>query len=228
VAKKEGNNNSAVTFGGYLCGVLVATARQFSRATFPQRKEHDPLSVYIEFLKPVPQGPFHVALKVLQAGRSQATVQAQIVPSAGGQQDSAYCHAIIRIGSLKDGAAASKFVQTEASLPDRMADCGRWVDAFLFYVNPPSGAVRYYTPNDGPSSLWSPRFGGRNMRFQWTKLDDDTAYDLEHVGLLVDLVRRMPCSIFLPFLCAKRQHPNNFTVWLTAFPVPDSPAAVKL
>ncbi len=35
----------------------------------------------------------------------------------------------------------------------------------------------------------SPKFGGQNTRYQWTKLDDGGTYELEHLALLIDVVR---------------------------------------
>ncbi len=167
----------------------MAAARQYSRSQFPEMIEHDPLSIYVEFLQTVPQGPFHVALKVLQRGVSQSTIQAEIIP-ADPRQTLIYSHATVRMGSLKERRPPIDGViqQVKVSVPDRIKDCGRWVDAVFYYVNPPSAAVRCYTPNDGPNSLWSPAFGGRNFRYMWDKLDDGGTFELEHLALITDLV----------------------------------------
>lgn len=172
-----------------MTAALMTAARQFSSSRFPEMSEHDPLSIYVEFLQPVPQGPFHVALKVLQRGFSQSTIQAEIVASDPHQKH-IYAHATIRMGSLKERRATidEAIEQVKIPVPDRIKDCGRWVDAFFYYVNPPSAAIRCYTPNDGPNPLWSPAFGGRNVRYMWDKLDDGGTFELEHLALITDSV----------------------------------------
>ena len=123
--------------------MLVAAARQHSRNRFPQTTEHDPLSVYVEFLETVPQGPFHVILEVLQSGISQSTIQAQIVPT-NTLNHLVYCHCIVRIGSLnkKIHTVGHAIEKTVTRLPDRIKDCSRWVNASFYNVSPPSSAIR--------------------------------------------------------------------------------------
>ena len=118
--------------------MLVAAARQHSRNQFPQRTEHDPLSIYVEFLETVPQGPFHMLLEVLRSGVSESTIQAQIVPT-NGLNHLIYCHCIIRIGSfdkkthtVDDDIEKTDVEKTVTRLPDRVKDCSRWVNAFFY------------------------------------------------------------------------------------------------
>jgi hypothetical protein len=153
-------------------------------------------------------------LKVLQRGVSQSTIQAEIVP-ADPRQTLIYSHATVRMGSLKEKRATIDGVieQVKIPVPDRIKDCGRWVDAFFYYVNPPSAAVRCYSPNDGPTPLWSPKFGGRNERYMWDKLDNGGTFELEHLALIIDLVTRpilFPAP--LPSLPGSATSPSRWTL----------------
>lgn len=170
--------------------MLITTACQFSRVQFETRTEHDPLSLYVEFLQPVRQGPYHVALSILHSSASQATIKAEIIP-ADSAKHIVYCQATIRIGSLRRGSTPleKRINPKRVALPDRIKDCSRWVDAFFLHVNPPSTTARCYTPAGGPTPLWSPSYGGRNIRYMWNKLDNGKMYRLEYLPLLVDLVR---------------------------------------
>jgi hypothetical protein len=131
-----------------------------------------------------------VVLSILQASASQATIKAEIVPTDLAK-DIIYCHATIRVGSLRRGKnpLERSINQRKVAIPDRIKDCSRWVDAFFYYINPPSTTLRCYTPTGGPTPLWSPAFGGQNVRYMWNKLDNEQMYELEYLPLLVDLVR---------------------------------------
>lgn len=209
-----GSRGKLPVLGGYLGAVLINAACQFSRVKFDTRAEHDPLSLYIEFLQPVRQGPYHVALSILQSSASQATIKAEIV-SADSAKNIIYCHATIRVGSLSRGKTLleQNINQRKVVVPDRIKDCSRWVDAFFYYINPPSTTVRCYTPSGGPTALWSPAFGGQNVRYMWNKLDNEQTYELEYLPLLVDLVRmnRLPWADIPNIFAVLYYHHNTST-----------------
>ncbi|KAL7803917.1 hypothetical protein V8C43DRAFT_320550 [Trichoderma afarasin] len=209
-----GSRGKLPVLGGYLGAVLINAACQFSRVKFDTRAEHDPLSLYIEFLQPVRQGPYHVALSILQSSASQATIKAEIV-SADSAKNIIYCHATIRVGSLSRGKTLleQSINQRKVVVPDRIKDCSRWVDAFFYYINPPSTTVRCYTPSGGPTALWSPAFGGQNVRYMWNKLDNEQTYELEYLPLLVDLVRmnRLPWADIPNIFAVLYYHHNTST-----------------
>lgn len=71
--------------------------------------------------------------------------------------------------------------------PDRERECARWTNAALYKFHPCTSSIRYYNPKGGKSLLWSPA-RGRNWRDQWGKLDSGENFQLEHLGLMGDLV----------------------------------------
>lgn len=177
---------------------MLNAACQFSRAHFQERQHHEPLSLNIEFLLPVPQGSYVITLALLHSSASTVTIQANIVP-AKSSESHIHCHSIIRIGTLKRTGVANEgiYSQKVTNIPDRM-DCDRWTQAFFYHVNPPSSTTRCYTPRGGKNALWSPRFGGRNFRHMWHKLDNGNLFSMEHLPLIADLVR-----LWLEFINSK-------------------------
>ncbi|KAF4946141.1 hypothetical protein FGADI_11419 [Fusarium gaditjirri] len=115
----------------------------------------------VEYLEPLPQGRFEIALETLS---------------------------IVRLGVLKNDGRVPNMQPSVWPLPDRTKDCIRWSDASYYYMNPPASTVRMYTPSGENAPLWSERFGGQNSRYQWAKLDNGEKFGFEHLPVLADLV----------------------------------------
>ncbi|KAL9570103.1 hypothetical protein ACKAV7_005611 [Fusarium commune] len=147
--------------GGYCATVLMMTARQYHHDQHGSLGNMEPLNMSVEYLEPLPQGKFEIALETLS---------------------------IVRLGILKDDGHVTNMQPSVWPLPDRTKDCTRWSDASYYYMNPPASTVRMYTPNGDNAPLWSERFGGQNTRYQWVKLDNDEKIRFEHLPVLADLV----------------------------------------
>ncbi|KAI1027513.1 hypothetical protein LB503_013460 [Fusarium chuoi] len=156
--------------GGYCATVLMTTARQYHHDKHGSFENMEPLNIFVEYLEPLPQGQFEIALETLSIGKRTSTVEA-------------------RLKSLE--AREDTVINMQPSvwpLPDRMKDCTRWSDASYYYMNPPASTIRTYTPKGDNAPLWSEKFGGQNTRYQWVKLENDKKFGLEHLPVLADLV----------------------------------------
>ncbi|KAF5556383.1 thioesterase-like superfamily domain-containing protein [Fusarium mexicanum] len=149
-----------------------------------------PLNMSVEYLEPLPQGQFEVALETLSIGKRTSTVEARL-RSLEAHEDKVCTIAIVRLGMWKDEGHVTNIQPSAWLLPDRTKDCTRWSDANYYYMNPPASTVRMYTPSGENAPLWSERFGGQNTRYQWVRLDNDKAFGLEHLPVLTDLVPRI-------------------------------------
>lgn len=176
---------SLSAFGGFCAGTLLMTAQQYGRQ-YGDQNNFDPIHINIEFLNPMPQGDFHVAVKELRSGNSSRVIQAELV--SPGTESIIYSSAIVRLGVLEETGHKKSLQPNFGPMPDREAECGRWAHALFYAFNPPSASVRSFCPNDGDNILWSPRYGGQHTRCHWYKLDDGTLFQSEHIAMLVDLV----------------------------------------
>ncbi|KAH7260675.1 thioesterase-like superfamily-domain-containing protein [Fusarium redolens] len=173
--------------GGYCATVLMMTARQYYRDKHGSLENMEPLNMSVEFLEPLPQGRFEIALETLSRGKRTSTIEARL-KSLEIHEHKVCTVAIVRLGILKDDGHVNNMQPSVWPLPDRTKDCTRWSDASYYYMNPPASTIRVYTPNDGNAPLWSERFGGQNTRYQWVKLDDGREFRFEHLPVLADLV----------------------------------------
>lgn len=166
----------------------MTTARQYNRVKHQKLAHTEPLNLFVEYLHPLPAGPFEIALEILQAGNRGSTIQAKLT-SVKGEEEQICSVAIVRFGMLRDEGYVHNIQPPIDPVPDRVKDCTRWTDAITYRLNPPTSAIRAYTPRDSGTPFWSEKFGGRNVRYQWTKLDDEDTLRLEHIPVLTDLVR---------------------------------------
>ncbi|KAI8650735.1 hypothetical protein NCS57_01408100 [Fusarium keratoplasticum] len=179
--------------GGYCATVLMTTARQYNWEKHQKLAHTEPLNLFVEFLHPLPAGPFEVALETLQAGNRGSTIQAKLLTGKGQKQQTCSI-AIIRFGVLQDEGYVHNVQPPIRPVPDREKECVRWTNALTYQFNPPTAAVRVYTPRDSGTPLWSEKYGGRNVRYQWTKMDDEDTFRLEHIPILADLIPVMPLN----------------------------------
>ncbi|KAF4414745.1 thioesterase-like superfamily domain-containing [Fusarium acutatum] len=173
--------------GGYCATVLMMTARQYHRDQNKGLGNMEPLNMSVEYLEPLPQGRFEIALETLSIGNRTSTVEARL-KSLEAHGDKVCTIAIVRLGILKDEGHVTNKQPSVWPLPDRTKDCTRWSDANYYFMNPPSSTIRTYTPSGKNAPLWSEKFGGQNTRYQWVKLDNDNKFGLEHLPVLADLV----------------------------------------
>ncbi|KAF4334381.1 thioesterase-like superfamily domain protein [Fusarium beomiforme] len=173
--------------GGYCATVLMMTARQYYRDKHGSPRDLEPLNISVEFLEPLPQGRFEVALETLNRGKRTSIIEARL-KSSEVHEHKVCTVAVVRLGVLRDEGHVNNLQPSVWPLPDRTVDCVRWTDADYYYMNPPASTTRTYTPNDGNPPLWSERFGGQNTRYQWVKSDDDREFGLEYLPVLADLV----------------------------------------
>jgi hypothetical protein len=154
----------------------------------------EPLNMSVEYLEPLSQGRFEIALETLSIGKRSSTVEARL-KSLGAHEDKVCTIAIVRLGMLKDEGHVTNIQPSVWPLPDRTKDCTRWSDASYYYMNPPASTVRMWTPSGENAPLWNENFGGQNTRYQWVKLDNENKFGLEHLPVLADLVTtaRSPC-----------------------------------
>jgi hypothetical protein len=142
--------------------------------------------MHIQFLELIPQGSFHVSFTNLKLGPRHSVIRGEIM-SADLNSPKTYTIAICTMGDLNKSSGISMKLPPIPT-PSRERDCARWTSGFFFYINPPTSACRVYNPKDGPDPLWSPSVG-RNKRDQWEKLDNGENFQLQHLGLIADLVR---------------------------------------
>ncbi|KAL2795511.1 thioesterase-like superfamily-domain-containing protein [Aspergillus keveii] len=204
------HDNGLSLHGGYLCSLLISGSREYARATgLVALNQPDPVSMHVQFLELVPQGPLHVRFTTLKSGSRSSVVQGEICSpqstptttvstALGSSSDNApvtkiYTLALFTMGNLSDKTGISLELPRHTPLPSREKDCARWTDAFAFFASPPTAACRVYTPRGGPSPLWSPAVG-RHKRDQWDKLDSGENFRLEHLGLLADIVAVIPLN----------------------------------
>ncbi|KAF5562242.1 thioesterase-like superfamily domain-containing protein [Fusarium phyllophilum] len=173
--------------GGYCATVLMMTAQQYLHDQNGAQGNMEPLNMSVEYLEPLPQGRFEIALETLSTGKRTSTVEARL-KSLEAHEDKLCTIVIVRLGILKDEGHVTNIQPPVWPLPDRTKDCARWSDASYYYMNPPASTVRMWTPSGENVPLWSERFGGQNTRYQWVKLDNEKKFGLEHLPVLADLV----------------------------------------
>lgn len=173
--------------GGFCAATLLGAAQNYFMAKQESNVRPAPSHLHIEYLCPMPQGPFHIVVKPMHAGNRSVSLQAELI-SPHTEQAILYATALIRLGYQQDGRRSDEIQPPIPRLPDRVAECDRWSSAFCYAVNPPISSVRFFCPNDGSTLFWSPSFGGQHARDQWAKLDDGGMFQVEHIPLLVDLV----------------------------------------
>lgn len=165
---------------------MLNAAQMYSRDLSGGHGTLDPLHIHVEYLRPVPQGAFHVTLEKLHAGTGSLVVKTEIIsPETDGP---AFCMAIARLGKLQMAPGGLSIQPAIGGLPNRVTDCARQTNALFYVANPPVSSIRAYLPKGGDSLFWSPSFGGRSSRYQWAKLDNEQLFQQEHILLLVGLV----------------------------------------
>lgn len=153
---------------------------------FPETVE--PLSISADFIAPLPQGQFEVALHDYNTGAEVVTMRAELI-SNNSRVPTVCCVAMVRLAKPRP----SPVLQPRAfHIPDRLRDCARFASALLYRVNPPTASVRPFTPRGAGFPLWSHEFGGQSTRWQWTKLDAEERFGLFHLPVVADLVRYGP------------------------------------
>lgn len=167
--------------------MLVATAIQYSQDTYADKAHKTPLSISLEFLTPLPMGPYEVAIHDYGVRGSVTTIRAEITTSQQ-NANATCCIGLIRL--RRDGAGqGGKVIQPKTpSLPDRVRDCARWTAGIFYYFNPPTSYVRMFTPDGEGFPLWSEKFGGQSQRWQWFKLDYEEKFGILHLPVISDLV----------------------------------------
>ncbi|KAF4463150.1 thioesterase-like superfamily domain-containing [Fusarium albosuccineum] len=179
--------------GGFCATTLMTTARQYIRDKYEHLAQVEPLNMFVEYLAPLPVGPYQVALETLHLGKRGSTIQARLISNEE-EKDHTCTVGIIRFGILKDEGHTENIHPPVGPLPDRVNECMRWTDALYFFFNPPTGSVRTYVPNDKGTPFWSEKYGGQNSRYQWDKLDNGEKFQLEHITMLADLVPAIPAN----------------------------------
>ncbi|KAJ2971232.1 hypothetical protein NQ176_g7796 [Zarea fungicola] len=179
--------------GGFCAATLLGAAQNYFMAKQESNVRPAPSHLHIEYLCPMPQGPFHIVVKPMHAGNRSVSLQAELI-SPHTEQAILYATALIRLGYQQDGRRSDEIQPPIPRLPDRVAECDRWSSAFCYAVNPPISSVRFFCPNDGSTLFWSPSFGGQHARDQWAKLDDGGMFQVEHIPLLVDLIPIIPLN----------------------------------
>ncbi|RBR15229.1 hypothetical protein FVER53590_03434 [Fusarium verticillioides] len=145
--------------GGYCATVLMMTAQQYYRDQHGSLGNMDPLNMSVEYLEPLSQGRFEIALETLSIGKRSSTIEARL-KSLGAHEDKVCTIAIVRLGMLKDEGHVTNTQPSVWPLPDRTKDCTRWSDASYYYMNPPASTVRMWTPGGENALLWNENFGG--------------------------------------------------------------------
>lgn len=173
--------------GGFCAAVLLAVARRHHADRYPAQQRLSPVHMHVDYLEPMPQGPFHATVTELHLGGQSISLLVQLVPVAI-DDATVYSVALVRLGTFNTEVSDQTKELANRNLPDRDTECERWSNPLFYHANPATASVRVFCPNDGPSLLWSPRFGGQNCRYQWTKSDEGDSFQVDHIPLIVDLV----------------------------------------
>ncbi|KAF5229588.1 hypothetical protein FANTH_14134 [Fusarium anthophilum] len=126
--------------GGYCATVLMMAAQQYYQNQNGGQGNMKPLNMSVEYLEPLPQGQFEVALETLSIGKRTSTVEARL-RSLEAHGDKVCTIAIVRLGMWKDEGHVTNIQPSAWLLPDRTRDCTRWSDANYYYMNPPASTV---------------------------------------------------------------------------------------
>lgn len=176
--------------------MITSTSRKYSASKHSGLSQPDVVHMHIQYLSPLPHGPFRVNIQDQKLGSKHSVIQVELKsskPSTSGLS----IIALVTLGNL--ATKGHSILALNISLPDRETDCVRWTDAKFFNSSPTSSKMRSFVRKGGPSPLWSPEVG-QNKRDMWVKIDDDNdKFELSHLGFLADMVSGRP-------MCFLRQH----------------------
>jgi hypothetical protein len=145
-----------------------------------------PLSISLEYLSPLPIGPFEITLHDYGIEGAITTLRAEITtPKADSPEICSI--AIVRLRRNGTGQGGKTIIPQLPTPPDRLRDCARWSNATLYYFTPPTSYIRMYAPKGKNFPFWSQKYG-RNQRWQWVRLDRDEKFCLLDLPVLSDLV----------------------------------------
>uniref|UniRef100_A0A0D2XNS2 Acyl-CoA thioesterase-like N-terminal HotDog domain-containing protein n=1 Tax=Fusarium oxysporum (strain Fo5176) TaxID=660025 RepID=A0A0D2XNS2_FUSOF len=83
--------------GGYCATVLMMTAQQYHHDQQGSLGNMEPLNISVEYLEPLPQGQFEIALETLNIGKRTSTVEATL-KSVEIHEHKVCAIAIVRLG----------------------------------------------------------------------------------------------------------------------------------
>ncbi|OAQ65896.1 thioesterase-like superfamily domain-containing protein [Pochonia chlamydosporia 170] len=179
--------------GGYCGSVLVATSLQYFQDAYGDQSYTTPLSLSVEFLRPLPEGPYEVAIHDYAVKGNIATIRAEIT-SPQPDTSTIYSVGVIRLRRNAPFQGGKSIQAKTAPFPDRVRDCARWTDGLFYHFNPPAAYLRTFAPKGEGFPLWSEKFGGQNQRWQWVKLDYEEKFELLHLPVLSDLIPVLPLN----------------------------------
>ncbi|KAK6828724.1 hypothetical protein RU639_003736 [Aspergillus parasiticus] len=180
-------------YGGFCTALIVSGSSKYFALRHPGSNQPHCVSLHVQFLKPLPCGPFKVSFDDIQKGSRFSVIQAKICP-LDSAFSSPYILSVITLGNLHRKTGPSLSLQSKP-IPNRQNDCVPWKhDYFDPSKNPPGARFEFLVPKDGPSLLWSPA-RGQNTRDQWAKVaGENESFNMEYLGLLADSVPALPMN----------------------------------
>jgi len=188
--------NRAV-LGGFLISVILAATRKYIDAKFGEGRYPDPISVFVQFLRPIPAGKVFVVCQILRSSSRQCVIKVELSttkPSSTESSDSPSAEggrcstvAIITQGDLskENGVSQETKPIIAADLPNRETQCTQITDPIV-EATPVTSKLRWIAPRS-PDGLWGHRLGG-HIREVWLSFKDGSKIDTLALGLLSDTV----------------------------------------
>lgn len=166
---------------------MVSASGKYFGSRHPRANQPHCVSLHIQFLRPLPCGPFKVRFDGIRKGSRHSVIEAKICPRDTAFS-SPYILSIITLGNLHRSTGPSISLQPKP-IPNRLKDCVPWKhDYFDPNKNPPGARFKFSVPKGGPTLLWSP-VRGQNARDQWAKVaGENESFNMEYLGLLADSV----------------------------------------
>lgn len=174
-------------YGGFCTALIVGGSSRYFALRYPESNQPHCVSLHIQFLKPLPCGPFKVSFDDIRNGSRFSVIEARICPMDSAFS-SPYILSVITLGNLHRKTGPSISVQS-TTIPNRLNDCVPWKHYYFDpNKNPPGARFEFLVPKGGPSLLWSP-VRGQNARDQWAKVaGENESFNMEYLGLLADSV----------------------------------------
>ncbi|KAE8412757.1 thioesterase-like superfamily-domain-containing protein [Aspergillus pseudocaelatus] len=180
-------------YGGFCTALIVSGGGKYFGSKHPRSNQAHCVSLHIQFLRPLPCGPFKISFEDIRKGSRFSVIEAKLCPRETAVS-SPYILSIITLGNLHRRTGPSISLQPKP-IPNRLKDCVPWKhDYFDPNINPPGARFKFLVPKGGPTPLWSPA-RGQNARDQWAKVaGENETFNMEYLGLLADSVPALPMN----------------------------------